>query len=146
MILVLDIISSEKGSWLAVKNGQIIFFHSFNIDKGEDQSLLYLEKMLSKNKLKLHNFFSFILLIKEASLTQVKVFTTMANTLAWNFNWPIVAEYYFSATGGQENNMILNKALKKLSKIKKFKAISAKYYRQAEITISKKKAKYKISK
>lgn len=142
MILVLNIISSEKGSWLVIEDHQIIFSYNFHIARGEDQSLLYLEKMLSKNKLKLQNFSGFVLLVKEASLTQVKVFTTVANTLAWNFNWPIVAEYYFKG----DIDKVLIRLLNKLSKIKKFKAITAKYYRQAEITISKKKAKYKIGK
>jgi len=142
MILVLNILSIAKGSWLVVKNKQIIFSHDFKISRGEDKSLLELNKLLKDNKLKLENFSGFILLVKDASMTQVKIFTTTVNTLAWQFNWPILAEYYFK----EESNKVLDKLLNKLSKVKKFKAVSPKYSRQAEITKSKKKVNYTIVK
>ena len=65
----------------------------------------------------------------------------MVNTLAWQCAWPIVADYYFK----EDNDQALAKALKKIAKIKKFKAISPEYQRQAEITISQKKFKYTIN-
>ena len=66
----------------------------------------------------------------------------MANTLAWQFAWPIVADYYFK----EASDKVLAKQIKKISTIKKFKAISPQYQRQAEITISQKKFKYTINK
>lgn len=142
MVLVLSISSKEQGAWLAVKANKIFLTHSFDVIRGEDKSLLQLQKMLDNNNLKLKDFSSFILLVKEASMTQVKIFTITANTLAWQFNWPIVADYYFE----EDNEKILSKLLKKLAKLKKFKALSPKYSRQVDITISKKQAKYKLVK
>ncbi|MFA6307953.1 MAG: hypothetical protein WCS88_04270 [Patescibacteria group bacterium] len=142
MILVLNILSIEKGTWLVVKNDQILFSHDFKINRGEDKSLLELQKLLQDNKLKLENFSGFILLVKDASMTQVKIFTITANTLAWQFDWPILADYYFK----EDNEKILIKILKKLAKIKKFKAVIPKYSRKVDISISKKQSKYKISK
>jgi len=146
MFLVLSILSNNQGVWLVVKNSQIFLTRNFDIIRGEDKSLLHLQKILDNNGLKLEDFSGFILLLKEASLTQVKIFTTTANTLAWQFDWPIVAEYYFSAKGRGDNEKILAKVLKKIARLKKFKAITPKYHRQVDITISKKQAKYKISK
>lgn len=142
MILVLNILSVDKAAWLIVRDSQIVLSHYFDLTRGEDDSLRHLEEFLIDNKLIIKDLKSFVLLIKEASLTQVKILTTMANTLAWQFNCPIVADYYFA----EDNDQALAKALKKIKVIKKFKAISPKYNRQAEITISNKKAKYIISK
>jgi len=142
MTLVFNILSKETGAWQIVSDGQILFSHNFDIIRGEDKTLLHLREMLDNNNFKLKDFSKFVLLIKDASLTQVKIFTTTANTLAWQFNWPIVAEYYFK----EDNEKMLAKALKKLSKLKKFKAISPKYSRKVDITISKKKKRYIIGK
>lgn len=142
MILVLSILNNNHGAWLAVKDNKVFLTHNFDMIRGEDKSLLQLEKMLDRGHLKLKDFSGFILLIKEASLTQIKIFTVSANTLAWQFNWPIVAQYYFK----EDNEKMLFKLLKKIIKLKKFKAISPAYIRQADITISKKQPKYKISK
>jgi len=142
MTLVLNILSKELGAWLALKDGQTLLAHNFVINRGEDKSLLQLQEMLDNNKLKLKDFRAFILLVKEATMTQVKIFTVTANTLAWQFNWSIVAEYYFK----EDNEQILTKALKKLTKLTKFKAIKPEYSRQVDITLSKKQPKYKITK
>ena len=136
MILVFNVISNEKAAWLVIKKEQLIFRKDFDIKRGEDKSLLHLQEMLDNNKLKLKDFKGLVLLVKDASMTQVKIFTTTVNTLAWQFEWPIVAEYYFK----EDNEKILLKALRKLSKIKKFKALSPKYSRQADITISDRKS------
>ena len=142
MILVFNILSTEQAAWLVIKKDQLVFQKDFIIQRGEDKSLLYLQEMLDNNKLKLKDFKALVLLVKDASMTQVKIFTTTVNTLAWQFEWPIVAEYYFEL----DNEKMLIKALHKLSKIKKFKALSPKYSRQADITLSKKQPKYKIAK
>lgn len=142
MILVLNVTDSDKGSWQIVENNKIVLSYEFVMVRGEDTILLHLDRFLNKHKLSLADIKKFILLVKEASLTQVKIFTTIANTLAWHFDWPIVADYYFKG----DSVKVLDRLIKKLSKIRKFKAVSAKYKRKAEITISKKKAKYKISK
>jgi hypothetical protein len=142
MVLALSILNNNHGAWLVVKDNKVFLAHHFDMVRGEDKSLLQLQKMLDKNHLKLKNFSGFILLIKEASMTQVKIFTVSANTLAWQFNWPIVAQYYFK----EDDEKILLKLSKKIAKLKKFKAIQAKYNRLVDITISKKQAKYKVNK
>jgi|APSaa5957512576_1039674.scaffolds.fasta_scaffold25174_1 hypothetical protein len=142
MTLVFNILSIEKGAWQVLANGQIIFSHNFNIVRGEDKSLLHLQKLLDNNNLKLVNFKGCVLLVKDASMTQVKIFTTIINTLAWQFDWPLVADYYFQ----EDSEKMLAKVLKKLAKLKKFTAISPAYSREADISISKKQPKYKIAK
>jgi phage-related protein len=62
--------------------------------------------------------------------------------LAWQFDWPIVADYYFK----EDNEQALAKLLKELAKIKKFTAVNPKYNREVDISISKKQPKYKIVK
>lgn len=142
MILVLNIKNSDKGAWQIYQDKQIIFSHEFAIVRGEDQSLLHLDDLLKKHNIKLANIKGLILLVKEASLTQVKVLTTTVNVLAWQLNVPIVGEYYYK---GQEDK-VLGNLVNKISKLKKFKALSPKYSNKKVITISKKQAKYKISK
>ena len=117
MILVLNVLNDTRGAWLIVRDSQVILSHNFAIVRGEDQSLRHLQKFLRDNKLSLKDLKGLIFLIKEASLTQIKVLTTMVNTLAWQCAWPIVADYYFK----EDNDQALAKALKKIAKIKKFK-------------------------
>jgi hypothetical protein len=142
MTLVFNILSKEQGAWQIVEDSQVLMTHNFNIIRGEDQSLLHLNELLTNNKLKFKDLSAFVLLVKDASMTQVKIFTTVSNTLAWQFDWPIVADFYFK----EDNDKMLAKLLKKLAKIKKFKAINPKYSRPVDISISKKQPKYKIVK
>jgi hypothetical protein len=142
MTLVFNILSIDKGAWQVVKDDQVFISHNFDIVRGEDKSLLHLQELLDNNKLKLEGFQSCVLLVKDASMTQVKIFTTTMNTLAWQFDWPITADYYFKASSEDK----LAELLKKLVKIKKFKAINPEYSREADISKSKKQPKYKLVK
>ncbi len=127
---------------MATKDTEIKFQYTFDLRVGQDSLFLGLDSFLSKSKLKLKDFSGIILAIEEASLTQVKVSTAMLNALAWNFGWPIVGEYYFTA----DFDKILAKLLKKISKLKEFEPLEVKYKRKADITISKKKPKFKLKK
>lgn len=132
MILILLIEDKNKGSWILEKK-----IHDFKMEAGQDNLLLELDKL----KIDFTKLDGLALLVRDASLTQVKVITTILNTLAWNFNLPIVGKFYFT----EDNEKIIVKTKKEISKIKKFKPVKVEYRRQAEITLSKKQPKYKIN-
>ena len=142
MILVLNILDHNKGTWSVLDKKEIKYSHQFVMIKGEDSLLLHLDKFLQNNQLTLKSFTNLALTVKEASLTQVKIFTAIINTLGWQFNIPVLAEYYYS---GQLKDVLVS-LLKKLSKQTKFKALKVKYKQAPDITISTKHPKYKIIK
>lgn len=127
---------------MATKDTEILFQYTFDLQVGQDSLFLGLDTFLSKGKFKLKDFSGIILAIAEASLTQVKVSTAMLNALAWNFGWPIVGEYYFTI----DFDKVLPKLIKKASQSKYFKPLEVKYKRKADITISKKRPKFKLKK
>ena len=135
MILILNVKNKEKASWLLVENNEVKEVHDFIVEVGEDN-------LLQSLPVNVKDITGLILYVQEASLTQVKVFTAVINTLAWNFNIPVVGEYFNS----QKLEKNLTKLLTKLSKEKKFKPLVVKYKKPAEITISKKQPKYSIIK
>ncbi len=138
MILVLNIEDHNKASWLVVENKEIKYSHDFVMNKGEDSTLLQLDNLFKKNKLGFKDIKGLALTVKEASLTQVKIFTAIINTIGWQFNLPVTAQYY--------QELSIAKILKDLAKQKKFKALIAKYKNKAEITISKKPKRYSLVK
>jgi hypothetical protein len=142
MFLVLYLIDKNKARWLALENASIKFFYNFDLEFGKDSLFEGLDTFLVKNKLELKSFSGLILAVEDPSLTQVKVATTMVNTLAWYFKWPVVGEYYFS--GHLED--VLVKLSKDVSKLKKFTPLKVKYQRQPDITISKKRPNFRIKK
>ena len=83
------------GCYLLIKDTQIICSYNFILEVGTESILKELNIFLKKYKLKLKDIKGFILFIKEASLTQVKVIITIINTLAWNFNIPVQGKFYF---------------------------------------------------
>ncbi len=142
MILVLNIINRQKAEWLLVKNNKIFYRHLFALQFDQDQVLTKLAFLLKKNKLKISQIKSLALLLQDASLTQVKVMTAMINALAWQNEAKVYADYSFVG----EVSDFLDKILKKISKIKKFKPLKVVYSRAPEITISQKKHKFQLVK
>ncbi len=142
MILVLNIINKQKAEWLLVKNNKIFYRHLFALQFDQDQVLTKLAFLLKKNKLKISQIKSLALLLQDASLTQVKVMTAMINALAWQNEAKVYADYSF----GGEVNDLLDKILKKIGKIKKFKPLKVVYNQAPEITISQKKHKFQLVK
>ncbi len=112
----------------------------FELNFDEDQVLTKLFFLLKKNKLKIPKVKAFVLLLQDASLTQVKVSTATINALAWQSGAKVYADYTFK--GELEGSLL--KILDKLAKIKNFKALKAVYARKPEITISQKKHKFKL--
>lgn len=138
MILVLNILNHNQASWKIVSAGHIKYTHDFVMARGQDNILSHLDKFFKNNKLRLKEIKGIALVVAEASLTQVKIFTVIINTMGWQLNVPVMAEYY--------NKVNLETILKKLSRVKKFKALKIEYKRKPDISLSKKKIKYKLVK
>jgi len=140
MILILSILERNRGAWLLSRQGKLSK-QDFNLEPGSDQLLFFLDKFLKKEKVSLKKIKGIIFLLREASLTQIKVFTTTINTIAWYFDLPVKAKFYFKGDFDQ----LLNKTIASFPKKQKFAPIKAEYNRETVITLSKKQAKYKIS-
>lgn len=140
MILVLNILNRNSGSYLGIENGDINIHHDFNLEIGKESILKELDIFLKNNDLELKNIKGLILLVKEASLTQVKVIITIINSLGWNFNIPVVGKFYFK----EDYKEILPALIKEMGDSKEFEEIKIEYQQKPNITLSKKKSKYII--
>ena len=138
MILVLNILDRNNGSYLIFKKGKIIFSYNFILEIGEESILKELDIFLKKNKILLNNIKGLILLIKESSLTQVKVIFIIINTLGWNLNIPVVCKFYFF----KDFKELLPNLINKIENNKSFKYLDIKYKQKPNITLSQKKSKY----
>lgn len=141
MFLILYLKNRQEAQWLVIKNKKIFQKIDFLLSVEEDRVLSNLYKLSIKNKFKLSSIKSFVLLVHDGSLTQIKVVTAIINVLAWQNKAKVLANYNFSGTVEEQ----LPKLNNKLGKIKKFKALKAIYNRPPEITISQKKHKFKIN-
>lgn len=141
MILILSILDKNKAQWSLVDRGQVKFSLAFSFESGTDQTLFYLDKFLQKHKIKLSQVTGMMLLVKEAGLTSVKIFTVIVNVLAWQINVPVVGKFYYQGSEGK----VLGELLISLKNTKKFKPLKVDYQRKVEITISKKRQKFVIS-
>ena len=142
MIVVLHVKDNNNAEWLLVESGDVKFSYDFSMGVGEDKTLASLDEVLAKNKIKLKDIKGAILVVREASLTQVKLYTATINTLGWQHAWPVVGKYYFT----EDFKDLLLKLLKQLAAKSKFEQLEVDYRRKPDITISKKQPKYKISK
>lgn len=140
MFLILHIIDRHQAVWLVYAKGKIKFLHKFITEPGEENILFNLDKFLRKNKINLKKFLGFGLVVDTSSLTQVKLITTIINTMGWNYQKPVEAIFYQVKADG------LEELVKSLTKQKKFKQIKVKYQSKPEITISNKKNKFKLVK
>lgn len=141
MILILNISDKNKATWLLCDQ-DIKSQHDFAMPVGEDNSLIELDKFLKTAKVELKDIKGLALAVKESGLTQLRVLTTVINTLGWQLQVPLTAKYYYKGDFAK----LLPKLLKDLAKQKKFRAVSIEYQRKPDITISKKKAKYSLTK
>lgn len=141
MILILNILNKNKATWL-LHDQTIKYSHDFVMPIGQDTSLVELDKLFKKAKVSLVDVEGLILAVKESSLTQLRVLTTVMNTLGWQLNKPLTAKFYYQGNFDQQ----LPKLLKAVKKNKKFTAVNIEYQRQPDITISQKPAKYSLSK
>lgn len=142
MILVLNIINKEQGTWLLVEKEKVKFRYDFTMEPSQDNLLGELDIFFQQTKTDFKYLTGLILFVQEASLTQVKVFTATLNTLGWQLNLPILGEFYSSKNFAS----YFPKLLKKLKKQKKFKPLTVNYKKKPLITISKKRAKYVVIK
>ncbi len=133
MVLTLYIQDKNRGEWI-VDNKR----HAFDILPGEDSVLAKLDYL----QLDFHQISGLILAVADATMTQVKVFTTLINTLAWNFDLPVTAKFYFS----QNLSDILPDLQTELKAQKQFVFIEPQYRRNPDITLSKKPKGFQISK
>lgn len=142
MYLILEIKDHNHGAWLWADKRGVQYQLSFSIVRGQDNSLQYLDKFLRKFNLRLSRVRGAALLVRDASLTQVKVFATLINVLAWYWRWSLSASFYEQ----KDRSRILQSLIKKLLSKKKFRALSIKYKQKPDITIKPQKHLYKIVK
>ncbi len=135
MILILHIQNKEKASWLVVEK-KVDKQLDFDMKTSEDNILAKLDKL----KIDLQTATGLGLVINDASLTQVKIFTAIINTLGWQFDIPVAGEFYTDKKIAD----VLPGIIKKIDDAKKFMPLEVKYQHKADITISKKQPKYKI--
>jgi len=140
MILVLNILNKNSGSYLGIEDGDISIHHDFDLEVGKESILKELDIFIKNNKLELKDFKGLILLVKESSLTQVKVIVTIINTLGWDFNIPVVGKFYFK----EDYKEILPDLIKEIDGSKEFKELKIEYKQKPNITLSKNKSKYTI--
>ena len=133
MILILHIIDKNKATWILDDQG-----HSFAMEPGRDNILAELDKL----KVDWKKISGLVLVVKEASLTQVKIFTAIINTLAWQFDLPVVGEFYYQ----EKFEQVLQLLQKKLSTQTKFEPLRVEYQHNPDITISQKQPKFIITK
>lgn len=141
MILILSIEDKNNASWLIVEGKDKKDSLSFKLDRDNDKTFSTLDKLLSNNDINLQNLSALALIIKEVGLTQVKVFTAIINTFAWQLDVPVAGEYYYE-------NSFENAISKVLDKIKnnKSKILQIEYKQNPDISTSKKVPKYVIKK
>ena len=137
MILILNILDNNKAEWiLAEKKNQC----AFDMQAGQENILTEFDDCLHQENIELRNITGFGLAIKQASLTQVKVQVTIINTLGWQLQVPVVADFYY------QGDLKIEDLVNKIEKQKDFKAIKPEYQREAEVTVSKKTPKFTIAK
>ncbi|MBT7228139.1 hypothetical protein HN859_01345 [Candidatus Parcubacteria bacterium] len=135
MILILHIQNKEKASWLIV-NKKVEQQLDFDMQPAEDNILAKLDEL----KIDLQTVNGLGLVVNDASLTQVKIFTAIINTMGWQFDIPAVGEFYTD----KNINDVLPEIIKKIEDSQKFSPLEVKYQHKADITISKKQPKYKM--
>ena len=137
MILILNILDNNKAEWiLAEKKKQC----AFDMQAGQENILTEFDDCLHQENIELRNITGFGLAIKQASLTQVKVQVTIINTLGWQLQVPVVADFFY------QGDLKIEDLVNKIEKQKDFKAIKPEYQREAEVTVSKKTPKFTIAK
>ncbi|PWB38743.1 MAG: hypothetical protein C3F02_02435 [Parcubacteria group bacterium] len=142
MFLILYIKDHNHGCWLILEKGTAKYLVDFEIARGEDNSLKFLDHLLKRYKLNWKAIGGLGLIIDGASLTQVKVFTTMINIVAWQFRIPVAGIFYSPSNIDKKIASIFTQ----LKKQKNFRVLKVKYNQKADITISKRRQSYKIIK
>lgn len=141
MILALNIEDKNNGSWILIEGKKQKDLASFVIDRDNDKVFMTLDVLLSRNKLVLEDLRGLILNIKEAGLTQVKIFTAIINTFAWQLDVAVAGRYY-----DQKSLETLMPQLLVDLESSKNKALQVEYLQNPDISISKKSPKYVIKK
>ncbi len=139
MILALNIKDKNNGSWLLIEDAKEKNSKSFIIDRDNDKVFISLDKLLLTNKLELVDLEGLILYIQDAGLTQVKIFTAIINTFAWQLGISVIGKYYCKNSLSIELEELLNK-LKQENK----KSLEVEYRQNPDISLSKKVPKYVI--
>lgn len=142
MILVLNIKDKSQAIWQLYQDDKLLASQIVIKSEQSDDFLASLDELFKKTGKNLSLVKAFILLVKEASLTQVKLAAAIVNTLAWLQAKPILGEFFYQQTEAE----ILNILLAKIAKLKDFKPLMVEYQRPVEITISKKINKFSLTK
>ncbi len=142
MILVLNTKDKEQALWQLYQDDKLLASQLVTKFEQNDSFLVALDKLFEKTGKNLSLVTAFILLVKEASLTQVKLAAAIINTLAWIEAKPIAGEFFYHLTEAE----VLSQQFAKISKLKGFTPLKVEYLRPVDITISKKVNKFKLTK
>ena len=142
MILVLNIRAREQVIWQLYQDDKLVASQLVAKIEQSDNFLAALEALFKKTGKNISSVKAFILLVKEASLTQVKLAAAILNTLAWFQAKPIMGEFFYQDLEIE----LLSKLFIKISKQKDFKPLMVDYKKPVDITISKKVNKFSLTK
>lgn len=142
MILIFFVRDHHNASWILSDGKKIKYLSDFEIKRGEENNLEHLDILFKKYRISWAKVKGLIFLVQNASLTQIKVMATMINTIAWTYNLPLSGQYYFKKNWED----ILDRQIKKIKSLKKFKPLPVHYQHPTEITISHKKNKFQLLK
>ena len=118
MILTINTIERDQIE-LGLFDGHNLYCFEFETANQSDDILHTIEGILSKQKLKLQNLTAILVHHGPGSYTGVRVGATVANTIAWTLNIPVLAY-------GEDN---LIKCLEKVQKQSNFQKLALpKYY------------------
>jgi hypothetical protein len=142
MTLILNILDKHKAYWFLADGSVIKHNHNFVLLRGEEKILSELDSFLKQNNFDLKNIKNIILLAGDISMTQIKVVTAMINTLGWQLDIPVSANFNYQG----DFETAWHKNSKMLEKIKCFVPLQVEYKHKPNITASKKKYDFIISK
>lgn len=142
MILVLHLLAKDQATWSLYKHNDLLDQITITRSELADNFLGSLNQFLLKHKIDLSQVQAFGLLVKEASLTQVKLATATLNTLAWVKQRPIAGSFFYAGTQIEA----LTQVLKTLDEQQTFVPLLVTYQKPVDITISKKTNKFSLAK
>ena len=141
MTLVLQILAKDKTQWSLYQAEQLIASQIVDKFEQQDNFLASLDQLLQQQNIHLDQIESMALLVKEASLTQVKLATAIINALAWTNNKPVAGNFFYQTS----DDKALAGAFIQLAKQQSFAPLSVKYLKPVDITISKKVNKFSLT-
>lgn len=141
MTLVLHLLAKNHFQWSLYQADKLIASQTVDTSQQQGMFLASLDQLLQQQNISLEKIEALALMVKEASLTQVKLATAVINTLAWTNNKPVAGDFFYQTSDEQALVNILDQ----LAKNKSFVPLDVKYLKPVDITISKKVNKFSLT-